>query len=75
MKKDLIALVRKEIGPIASPDYIQWADGLPKTRSGKIMRRVLRKLAANEFNDLGDTSTMADSSVVEDLISGRKKIG
>ncbi|HPI92947.1 MAG TPA: acetate--CoA ligase [Deltaproteobacteria bacterium] len=75
LKKDLIALVRKEIGPIATPDHIQWADGLPKTRSGKIMRRVLRKLAANDFTDLGDTSTMADSSVVGDLVAGRKKIG
>jgi len=75
LKKDLIALVRKEIGPIATPDHIQWADGLPKTRSGKIMRRVLRKVAANDFTDLGDTSTMADSGVVTDLISERKKIG
>jgi acetyl-CoA synthetase len=75
LKKDLIALVRKEIGPIATPDHIQWADGLPKTRSGKIMRRVLRNVAANDFNDLGDVSTMADSGVVDDLISGRKKIG
>jgi acetyl-CoA synthetase len=75
LRKDLIALVRKEIGPIATPDHIQWADGLPKTRSGKIMRRVLRKVAANDFTDLGDTSTMADSGVVDDLISGRKDIG
>ena len=75
LKKDLIALVRKEIGPIASPDLIQWADGLPKTRSGKIMRRVLRKIAASEFNELGDVSTMADSTVVDDLINGRKNIG
>ncbi|MEN6476088.1 MAG: acetate--CoA ligase [Syntrophaceae bacterium] len=75
LKKDLIALVRKEIGPIATPDHIQWADGLPKTRSGKIMRRVLRKVAANDFSDLGDTSTMADSAVVTDLINERKKIG
>ncbi len=75
LKKDLIALVRKEIGPIASPDLIQWADGLPKTRSGKIMRRVLRKIAASEFTELGDVSTMADSSVVDDLINGRKSIG
>jgi acetyl-CoA synthetase len=75
LKKDLIALVRKEIGPIATPDRIQWADGLPKTRSGKIMRRVLRKVAANDFTDLGDTSTMADSGVVDDLINGRKNIG
>lgn len=75
LKKDLVALVRKEIGPIATPDFIQWADGLPKTRSGKIMRRVLRKIAASEFGELGDTSTMADSGVVDDLISGRKNIG
>jgi acetyl-CoA synthetase len=54
---------------------IQWADGLPKTRSGKIMRRVLRKIAASEFNELGDVSTMADSTVVDDLINGRKNIG
>ncbi len=74
LKKDLVALVRKEIGPIATPDHIQWADGLPKTRSGKIMRRVLRKVAANDFTDLGDVSTMADSSVVDDLIGERKKI-
>jgi acetyl-CoA synthetase len=75
LKKDLVALVRKEIGPIASPDFIQWADGLPKTRSGKIMRRVLRKIAASEFTELGDVSTMADSAVVDDLINGRKSIG
>ncbi|HOI08117.1 MAG TPA: AMP-binding protein, partial [Deltaproteobacteria bacterium] len=75
LKKDLIALVRKEIGPIATPDLIQWADGLPKTRSGKIMRRVLRKVAAHDFTDLGDVSTMADSGVVDDLINGRKSIG
>ena len=63
--------VRKEIGPIATPDLIQWAPGLPKTRSGKIMRRILRKVAANEYEDLGDTSTLADPSVVEDLVSNR----
>ena len=57
-----------EIGPIASPDVIQWAPGLPKTRSGKIMRRILRKIAANELDNLGDTSTLADPAVVEDLI-------
>jgi acetyl-CoA synthetase len=73
LKKDLIALVRKEIGPIATPDLIQWADGLPKTRSGKIMRRVLRQVAAQNFTDLGDISTLADSSVVGDLIEERKK--
>jgi acetyl-CoA synthetase len=64
-------MVRKEIGPIAKPDVIQWAPGLPKTRSGKIMRRILRKIAANELDNLGDTSTLADPSVVEDLIANR----
>ena len=68
---ELIAMVRKEIGPIAKPDVIQWAPGLPKTRSGKIMRRILRKIAANELDNLGDTSTLADPSVVEDLIANR----
>ena len=63
--------MRKEIGPIASPDVIQWAPGLPKTRSGKIMRRILRKVAANEIDTLGDTSTLADPSVVDDLIANR----
>ena len=71
LKKELIQWVRKEIGPIASPDVIQWAPGLPKTRSGKIMRRILRKIAANEHDQLGDTSTLADPGVVDDLISGR----
>ena len=66
---DLIRLVRSEIGPIASPDVIQWAPGLPKTRSGKIMRRILRKIAANELDNLGDTSTLAEPAVVEDLIA------
>ncbi|THB75513.1 MAG: acetate--CoA ligase [Desulfobulbaceae bacterium] len=66
--------VRSEIGPIASPDAIQYAPGLPKTRSGKIMRRVLRKIAANDFEDFGDTSTLADPSVVDDLISGKKEL-
>ena len=64
--------VRKEIGPIATPDLIQWAPGLPKTRSGKIMRRILRKVAANDYGNLGDTSTLADPSVVDDLIKNRK---
>ena len=63
--------VRKEIGPIASPDLIQWAPGLPKTRSGKIMRRILRKVAEDDFGALGDTSTLADPSVVDDLIENR----
>lgn len=71
LKKELILLVRKEIGPIASPDIIQWAPGLPKTRSGKIMRRILRKVAANEIDNLGDTSTLADPSVVSDIIAYR----
>ncbi len=72
LRKELVELVRKEIGPIAKPDVIQWAPGLPKTRSGKIMRRILRKIAANEMDTLGDTSTLADPSVVEELIANRK---
>lgn len=75
LKADLVALVRKEIGPIASPDQIQWADGLPKTRSGKIMRRVLRQVAAAKFEDFGDTSTLAEPTVVDDLVAERKKLG
>ena len=71
LRKELVAWVRKEIGPIASPDVIQFAPGLPKTRSGKIMRRILRKIAENEFGALGDTSTLADPSVVDDLIANR----
>jgi acetyl-CoA synthetase len=71
LRKELIAWVRKEIGPIATPDAIQWAPGLPKTRSGKIMRRILRKIAANETDSLGDTSTLADPAVVEDLVANR----
>ena len=71
LRDELVALVRKEIGPIATPDVIQWTPGLPKTRSGKIMRRILRKIAANEFEDLGDTTTLADPSVVETLIENR----
>src|SRR5712671_5090825 len=71
LRKELVAWVRKEIGPIASPDLIQWAPGLPKTRSGKIMRRILRKIAANEHQALGDTSTLADPAVVEDLVGNR----
>lgn len=73
LKKELINLVRSEIGPIAKPDVIQWAPALPKTRSGKIMRRILRKIAANEIDDLGDTSTLADPGVVDHLISNREK--
>ena len=72
LKNDLIQLVAKEIGAIAKPDIIQWAPGLPKTRSGKIMRRILRKIASNEVNDLGDTTTLADPSVVEELIHNRE---
>jgi acetyl-CoA synthetase len=71
LRKELVAWVRKEIGPIASPDVIQWAPSLPKTRSGKIMRRILRKIAANDFKELGDTSTLADPAVVDDLIKNR----
>ena len=71
LRKELVALVRKEIGPIATPDVIQWAPGLPKTRSGKIMRRILRKIAANEVENLGDISTLADPGVVEDLTHNR----
>ena len=74
LRKELVGWVRKEIGPIASPDVIQWAPGLPKTRSGKIMRRILRKVAANEFDALGDTSTLADPAVVNELIDNRKEI-
>ncbi|WP_028884847.1 acetate--CoA ligase [Teredinibacter turnerae] len=72
LKKELVALCVKEIGPIAKPDVIQWAPGLPKTRSGKIMRRILRKIAANEVDSLGDTSTLADPTVVDDLIDNRE---
>ena len=71
LRKALVAHVRAEIGPIASPDVIQWAPGLPKTRSGKIMRRILRKIAENETGALGDTSTLADPAVVDDLVRNR----
>ena len=71
LRRELIAHVRQEIGPIAAPDVIQWAPGLPKTRSGKIMRRILRKIAENEIGSLGDTSTLADPSVVDDLVRNR----
>jgi acetyl-CoA synthetase len=71
LRKELVQWVRKEIGPIASPDLIQWAPGLPKTRSGKIMRRILRKIAENDYGALGDTSTLADPAVVDDLIDNR----
>ena len=72
LRKELIQQVRKEIGPTATPDVIQWAPSLPKTRSGKIMRRILRKIAANETDSLGDTSTLADPAVVEDLVENRQ---
>ena len=72
LKNELIQLVAKEIGAIAKPDIIQWAPGLPKTRSGKIMRRILRKIASNEVDNLGDTTTLADPSVVEELINNRE---
>ncbi len=72
LHKELIAWVRKEIGPIAAPDHLQWAPGLPKTRSGKIMRRILRKIAENAPDQLGDTSTLADPSVVASLVEERK---
>ncbi len=71
LRHELVGLVRSEIGPIATPDVIQWAPGLPKTRSGKIMRRILRKIAANELDNLGDTSTLADPSVVDHLVANR----
>jgi acetyl-CoA synthetase len=72
LEKDLRSHVRKEIGPIATPDHIHFTPGLPKTRSGKIMRRILRKIAENEFGSLGDTSTLADPSLVDGLIEGRR---
>jgi len=72
LRKELIAWVRKEIGPIASPDLIQFAPGLPKTRSGKIMRRILRKIAEDEYGNLGDTSTLAEPAVVDDLVNNRQ---
>ena len=74
LKTELKNWVRKEIGAIASPDLIQFAPGLPKTRSGKIMRRILRKIAENDYGSLGDTSTLADPSVVTDLIEKRQNI-
>ena len=71
LRTELVGTVRKIIGPTATPDFIQWAPGLPKTRSGKIMRRILRKIAANEQDALGDISTLADPSVVDDLVDNR----
>ncbi len=75
LRKELVAWVRKEIGPIASPDLIQFSPGLPKTRSGKIMRRILRKIAEDEYGALGDTSTLADPGVVTELIDNRQNRG
>jgi acetyl-CoA synthetase len=72
LRRELVAWVRKDIGPIASPDQIQFAPGLPKTRSGKIMRRILRKIAEDEPGSLGDTSTLADPAVVDDLVKHRQ---
>jgi acetyl-CoA synthetase len=72
LKKELRDWVRSEIGPIASPDLIQFAPGLPKTRSGKIMRRILRKIAEDDFTNLGDTSTLADPAVVDNLVDNRQ---
>ncbi len=72
LKKELVGWVRKEIGAIAAPDLLQFAPGLPKTRSGKIMRRILRKIAEDDFSNLGDTTTLADPGVVDDLVSNRQ---
>jgi acetyl-CoA synthetase len=72
LKKELVAHVRTLIGPIATPEKIQWADGLPKTRSGKIMRRILKKVAAGDITELGDTTTLADPSVVDDIVKNRQ---
>jgi acetyl-CoA synthetase len=76
LRKELVAHVRKEIGPIATPEMMQWADALPKTRSGKIMRRILKKVAAGDFDkgSMGDTSTLADPSVVDVVIEEAKTI-
>ena len=71
LRLELFNQIRAEIGPFASPDFIQWAPGLPKTRSGKIMRRILRKIATNDFASLGDISTLADPSVVDELLDNR----
>ena len=71
LRQELVQQVRKEIGPLATPDIIQWAPSLPKTRSGKIMRRILRKIAENELSNLGDTTTLADPTVVDDLVKNR----
>ena len=73
LREELVEHVRKQIGPIATPDVIQWAPGLPKTRSGKIMRRILRKIAADESDQIGDTTTLADPSVVQNLVDNRPR--
>jgi len=75
LKKELIKQVRSEIGPIATIDVIQWTDGLPKTRSGKIMRRILKKIVAGKADELGDTSTIADQTVIQNLIDGCTVVG
>ena len=75
LHSELRQWTRKEIGPIATPDLLQWAPQLPKTRSGKIMRRILRKIAANEYKELGDTSTLTDPAVVDDLVDNRQNRG
>ncbi len=75
LRSELRQWVRKEIGPIASPDLVQWAPGLPKTRSGKIMRRILRKIAENDYGSWGDTSTLAEPAVVDELIENRMNRG
>ena len=72
LERDLKLWVRKQIGPIATPDFIQFSPGLPKTRSGKIMRRILRKIAENKYDQLGDITTLADPTVVESLVENRK---
>ena len=74
LRKELLDLVSEQIGAIARPDVIQWAPGLPKTRSGKIMRRILRKVAADEIDSLGDTTTLADPGVVNELIENRHRM-
>ena len=71
LRRELVTWVRQEISPIAAPDLLQWAPGLPKTRSGKIMRRILRKIAANEHDALGDVTTLADPTVVDELVDNR----
>jgi acetyl-CoA synthetase len=74
LERELVQLIRAKIGPIANPDFIQFTTGLPKTRSGKIMRRILRKIAQNDFDNLGDISTLSEPQVVENLIANRKNV-